>query len=54
MKGVELEFVSQIEYMFEKFKEQKASALEINFDNVRNKSSRDIIDILLDYSQRVD
>jgi len=52
MKGVERKFVSQVEYMFDKFKEQKANVLDINFDKFKSGSKRDIIDVLLDYSQR--
>jgi hypothetical protein len=52
MKGVERKYVSQVEYMFDKFKEQKADVLDINVDDFKSMSKRDIIDVLLDYSNR--
>ena len=49
MKGVSLDLVERVEYMFETFKQQNALNFEINYENIQDPNSKNIIDILLRY-----
>ena len=52
MKGVNIDLVQQVDYLFETFQLQNASNVHINYDNIKDpKSRKDIVDILLRYTQ---
>ena len=50
MKGVSLDHIEQIEYLFHKFREQNASDLDLDLSNVKKTNKQNIIDILLRYT----
>lgn len=53
MNGVNLDLVQQVDYLFDTFKQQNASQVQINHKNLKKPSSRqNIIDILLRYTSK--